>query len=153
MSPGDFTIQWRSAAPIKEALRKAPQPAPSAADADVPKERSKEDNPKDALEEPREYYVIALTGIHSGLAKRDPDSFASNIEANAELKVKGKTLQPVKVDVTGPSDAPIVLVKFSKTEPITVKDKEVEFVAKFGRAEVKKKFVLKEMVYKGKLEL
>ena len=42
---------------------------------------------------------------------------------------------------------------FPKTEAITLDDKEVEFVAKLGRIEIRRKFKLKDMMVGEKLEL
>jgi hypothetical protein len=46
-----------------------------------------------------------------------------------------------------------ILFYFPKAEPITLGDKTVEFRLIAGRTEIRKKFPLKEMEYKGKLEL
>ena len=42
---------------------------------------------------------------------------------------------------------------FPRTDPITIADKNVEFVMKTERLEVKRKFNLKKMIYNGELSL
>lgn len=42
---------------------------------------------------------------------------------------------------------------FPKTHAIELEDKEVEFVTKRGPMEIKKKFKLKDMIFKGELAL
>jgi len=46
-----------------------------------------------------------------------------------------------------------VMVIFPRTAPITAEDGEVEVILKIGSEEIGTKFPLKDMVYKGKLEL
>ncbi len=46
-----------------------------------------------------------------------------------------------------------MLIHFPKSDPITPGEKSVEFRLGTGRAEVRKKFPLKEMEYQGKLDL
>ena len=47
----------------------------------------------------------------------------------------------------------VVEFSFPRSESIVLEDREVEFVTKLGQFDVKKKFTLKDMVFKGKLEL
>lgn len=42
---------------------------------------------------------------------------------------------------------------FPRTDGYTVEDKEVEFVTKIGKVNIKRKFKFKDMVYNGKLEM
>ncbi len=73
---------------------------------------------------------------------------------NSTLTVRGK--EPVHpIDVVRPtaSGSRTLYFLFSKEPPITLDDKEVEFVTKMGPMEFKKKFKLADMVVGGKLEL
>ena len=47
----------------------------------------------------------------------------------------------------------ILLVAFSKINPLILEDQEVEFIAKLGDFSIKKKFKLKDMVLQGELAL
>jgi hypothetical protein len=72
--------------------------------------------------------------------------------ANAKLLRKGKpSLLPedVKLD---PSTGAIQFI-FPKKNPISIEEKEVTFATPFGPMRISKKFRLKDMTYKGKLEL
>jgi hypothetical protein len=56
--------------------------------------------------------------------------------------------EDVRIDESGN-----VRVFFPKTDAITLEDKEVVFGTAFGSIRVSQRFRLKDMVYKGKLEL
>jgi hypothetical protein len=43
--------------------------------------------------------------------------------------------------------------EFPKTAPITLEDKEVEFITKVGQSQIKKKFKLTDMVFGDQLAL
>ena len=60
------------------------------------------------------------------------------------------SLFPEKVERD--KDGSTILFTFPRTTPISLDDKEVEFVTRYGRMEIKHKFKLKEMVYQGRLE-
>ena len=70
------------------------------------------------------------------------------------LTPKGKgAIRPLGVELV-PSNAGVdVLIGFPRTSPIALEDQEVDLVSQIGTATVKYKFRLKEMVFKGKLEL
>jgi hypothetical protein len=133
------TIRWESAKPILDAL-KAPIP--------------------DAL---KDHYVISVTGFplnsYGGRQQQNQDSSTTQDLLD---HLKGVTfLQPKeKRDsqpgiVTQPAAGgygTTVLFGFSK-EVLALKpeDKEVTFKTSFGRLDLKAKFNLKEMMYKGEL--
>ena len=53
----------------------------------------------------------------------------------------------------GPAGTLTVVFGFPRTDPITLDDKDVEFVTTLGTPEVKQKFKLKDLVVNGELEL
>jgi hypothetical protein len=121
-------VRWESALPIREALKK----------------RS-----TDGL---ADYYILALVG---DLALADPDEDEAQRASRLDMMK-----QYTKLDRHGGAIplANIESVKkvgtlfyFSRAEPI--KDGQVTFTAKVGPVEVKCKFTVKEMMYRGKLEL
>jgi len=61
------------------------------------------------------------------------------------------SLYPEKVERD--KDGSTILFTFPRTAAISLNDKEVEFVTRFGPMEIKHKFKLKDMVYQGRLEL
>jgi hypothetical protein len=46
-----------------------------------------------------------------------------------------------------------LIFAFPRTDPITLADRDVEFVTAIGTIEIKKKFALKDLVFNGELEL
>jgi hypothetical protein len=151
------TVRWDSALPVREALFASHSP----------------DNrdTEHTLAQPDKYYVIAVIGLARGRqpAPADPDgpdSDAVNQQRTpfdmtqtrqglmnfSRLTVKGKkpiVPEDVRVDeATGR-----IQVFFPKSDPITMSDKEVYFTTTYGSIKVTQRFRLKDMTYKGKLEL
>jgi len=62
-------------------------------------------------------------------------------------------LQRVKIAPRTPQSPSGTLFYFSRVFPLTLEDKQVTFVTKVGPLEVKCKFTLKDMMYRGSLEL
>ena len=136
------TVRWESARPILEAM-KAPLPDTFA-----------------------NHYVIGVSGfpMMSGRPrsedddKRDSSAQASearldNLKSLTFLKPKDKEgLQPGLVLQQPSSGGGTYLFGFSKEMlPLTAADKEVTFTTRIGRLDVKAKFNLKEMLYRGDL--
>jgi hypothetical protein len=136
------TIRWESAKPILDAL-KAPVP--------------------DAF---KDHYVISVTGFPvTGNGSRNSrsesdDSNASLQDALDHLKsvtfLQPKTKRDVQPGIVQqPANGrygSTVLFGFSKEVlALTEEDKEVTFITEFGRLDLKAKFNLKEMMYRGEL--
>jgi hypothetical protein len=68
-------------------------------------------------------------------------------------KLERKGPGPIYLDHIEPSGGGGTLFYFSRLEPITPSNKEITFHTKMGPLEIKAKFSLKEMMYKGKLDL
>jgi len=120
-------VRWDSALPIRLALKSLPAGI--------------EDN-----------YLIALVG---DLALADPDENEGERESRVDmlkqytkLDRKGGAIPLVKIE---PVKGVGTLFYFPRSEPL--KDGQVTFVTKMGPVEVKCKFNLKEMMFRGKLEL
>jgi hypothetical protein len=121
-------VRWQSALPIREALKEKPTPAVA------------------------ENYIIALVG---DLALADPDEDEAQRQSRLDMMK-----QSTKLDKKGGS-IPLTnletvkkvgtLFYFPRAEPI--KDGQVTFTTKMGPLEVKCKFTVKDMMYRGKLEL
>jgi len=128
----DALVRWDSALPIREASRN----------------KSKDD--------PYANYILLLGGDLPMLGR------ASNDESDAEYSQRLDMLkQYTKLEKKGD---PIYLQRagyskdgalfyFERNDLITLHDGSVTFVTKLGPLDVKCKFGLKEMVYRGKLEL
>ncbi len=135
------TIRWESAKPILDALK-----APLA----------------DAF---KDHYVISVTGFpvnNDGGRSRSQgeDSDASMQDALDHLKgvtfLQPKTKRDIQPGIVQqPANGrygSTVLFGFSKEVlALKLEDKEVTFITSFGRLDLKAKFNLKEMVYRGEL--
>jgi len=121
-------VRWQSALPIREALKEKSTPGV-------------EDS-----------YIIAVVG---DLALADPDADEAQRESRLDMMK-----QYTKLDRHG-GTIPLTNIEsvkklgtlfyFPRAEPI--KDGQVTFTTKMGPIEVKCKFAVKEMMYRGKLEL
>jgi hypothetical protein len=121
-------VRWESALPIREALK------------------SKQD------QKVADFYILAVVG---DLAMADPDADEAQRESRLDM-----LKQYTKLDRHGGA-IPLsnvesvkkigTLFYFSRAEPI--KDGQVTFTTKMGPVEVKCRFTVKDMMYRGKLEL
>jgi len=163
------TVRWQSALPVREALLRRDTGVTKPDDAQVAA----------SLTAPINGYVIAVMGLpetppssrggYGGRGTdtdRDDDSSARGTNSRDDTTdhsldlVKSATYLSRKDKATlfadkaqRDKDGVTLLFTFPKTTPITLDDKEVEFVTRYGSLEVKRKFKLKDMVYQGKLEL
>ncbi len=148
-------VRWESALPVKEALLRlkfgAQMPGPG--------------DPAYTLDRSESYYVVAVVGLQMPKGKKGGKKAADGEQtgeermrdeflATTKLTRRGKpALMPEEVKVNPPEARTEVLFLFPKSDPIVAGDKEVTFNAALGPLEMKKNFKLKEMVYRGKLEL
>jgi hypothetical protein len=129
-------VRWESALPIRAAL-------------------------KEASESKSNQYVIRVTGLRT-MPRRDsggqgpnPADMQARMKEATRLERKGKDPIPASSaarDETGNSLS-LLFTFEAESDPIQLKDKEVVFVTRMGLLQMKAKFVLKDMVYQGKLEL
>ncbi len=132
-----LVITWRSAQPVRQALIRLPNGATSANVDQVP-----------LLERPA-YYTITLAGVPTRYTR------ATATAATTTFLRPGKKA-PIALAQGGmqAGGATLTLVfAFPRTDPITLDDKDVEFVTTLGTIEIKKKFNLKDLVFNGELEL
>ncbi|MEO8049668.1 MAG: hypothetical protein ABI833_04560 [Acidobacteriota bacterium] len=131
-------VRWESALPVREALKAA-----RSVDTD-------------------KYYVIALVGdIPGASVPSDDDDPAQRqrkldiLKESTRLERKDDPLelQQVKIAPRTPRSPAGTLYYFSRALPLTPEDKQVTFVTKVGPLEVKCKFTLRDMLYRGNLEL
>jgi hypothetical protein len=117
---------------------------------------------KEALPEAADYYILSVSGLPmagSGRRAKEDESDAPDAEEVA-ARIKDETrltpqhrdpILPEKIDNSSKRGA---LFYFRRdAEQLTVEHKEVTFTSKLGPLEVKAKFSLKDMLYRGKLEL
>jgi len=131
-------VRWESALPVREGMKAA---------------RS-----KDA----EENYILALIGDIPGVSvPSDDDEPAErkakldNLIENTRLERRDDPLelQQVKISPKTRLSPAGTLFYFSRVLPIMPEDKQITFVTKDGPLEVKCKFTLRDMFYRGNLEL
>jgi len=131
-------LRWQSALPVREALKAV---------------RSKDGE---------ENYILALIGDIPGVSvPSDDDEPAErkakldNLIENTRLERKDDPLelQQVRIAPKTPLSQAGTLFYFSRVLPIMPEDKQITFVTKDGPLEVKCKFTLRDMFYRGNLEL
>jgi len=122
------TVRWESALPIREALhRGAPGPLP-------------------------DDYILNVFGEVPGV---DTDSGDAALKDNTILEHKGDRIKLNRVEPAPKSSLSEdgTLFYFSRLLALKLDDKEVTFSTRLGPLVVKCKFTLKDMLYRGNLEL
>jgi len=150
-------VRWDSALPIREALLKS-QPQ------------------QDVVDQAQKDYILTVIGLvpagryrassghlatHSesdetldstGRASQDPEEMLEGLMAASALIPRDRPpIRPEDVKLDASTGA--IHLFFPRTQPITLKDKEVTFTTHFGSMTISKSFRLKEMAYRKKLEL
>ncbi|MBI1789766.1 MAG: hypothetical protein HYR60_19720 [Acidobacteria bacterium] len=137
-------IRWVSALPVRQALLKAK----------LGKEAETSPEAQKLLSEPDTHYRLALIGFPARMAQMGNERLQAELKASTSLKRKGKDpITPEAIQFAGNEESLAVIFAFPKTAPIALDDKEIEFASKVGPLEFKRKFRLKDMVYKGGLAL
>ncbi len=134
-----LTVSWRSSLPMKQALVRS----------QVGIDRPIPPDSQLLLERREEFYIVSVSGLPLSYSRATgtlkTETFLQR-EHNAPISPSSTIIQPVK-------DTLMLVFAFPRTDAITLKDKDVEFVTKLGQIEIKKKFNLKSMVFHGELEL
>jgi hypothetical protein len=133
-SPGTFhaLVRWESAKPLCAAQKRTPDLA-------------------------SQYYILALTGDFPDEARprdgEDAEATEQRLDAlRSYTKLDRKGAPPIYLDRIQPISGG-EMYYFPRLEPITPSNKEITFSTKLGPLEFKARFVLKDMLYRGKLEL
>src|SRR5437867_11788740 len=92
------------------------------------------------------YYAIGIAGLPSDVAEK-------LTEASLQFpSVPGKaTIMPAHGDFQPSGRTVAVTILFARTAPIMIDDKDVDVVLKLDEKEYRTKFILKDMVFNGKL--
>jgi hypothetical protein len=131
-------VRWESALPVREAEKAA-------------KSKDAEEN-----------YILSIVGDIPGVGVPSDDDEPSerkakmdNLIENTRLERRDDPLelQQVKIAAKTPLSPAGTLFYFSRVLPIVPEDKQVTFFTKVGPLEVKCKFTLRDMLYRGNLEL
>ena len=143
----NLIVRWQTALPVAQALVKTQYGSEAATSPDAQKR----------LQPETTAYVIWVSGLSGNMRPRD-DAGKKELLSQTTLSAKDKDSIAAEDIVYGGGgrggfgnfDAHFV---FPRKTAFTVDDKEVDFVAKFGKTVVKAKFKLKDMVVNGKLDL
>lgn len=163
-------VRWHSALPVKQALVRSNLGAEGG---------PLNDEMTKFLGREETHYIVSVSGLPSRLSRvaENPE----RLKQTAKLQRKNKEpIEPEKVEVQVSETAVDLYFLFPRSDPIELTDKDVELVMKLGGGpppgagggegepqaqdggqrggggrpiELKKKFKLKDMVYKDKLEL
>jgi hypothetical protein len=135
------TVRWDSALPVREALSHSQAPAAS-----LINEHATSD------------YILTVLGLvpaNTAGAAEHPANDPGQIEgfiANSRLMPRGEpAIVPENARIDSATGA--VHLFFPRTHAIRAEDKEVMFLTRFGSVRIQKKFRLKDLTYKGRLEL
>jgi len=132
-NPGEFhaVARWESARPIYSAL-------------------------KTHNEDASQFYIIALIGDLPDLGGASDDETSARQQRSQMMreatKLERKGESPIYLDHVQPVNGGD-LFYFSRLEPIKPSGKDITFTTRMGPLEIKAKFSLKDMMYRGKLEL
>jgi len=122
------TVRWESALPVREALQRG-------APGELPED-----------------YILNVFGEVPGA---DPDSGFASLKENTTLEHKGDQIKLNRIELAPGNSVSEAgtLFYFSRLLALKLEDKEAIFTTKLGPLKVKCKFTLKDMLYRGNLEL
>jgi hypothetical protein len=122
------TVRWESALPVREAL-----------------------HPGSPGELPEDY----ILNVFGEVPGAEPDSGFAILKDNTTLEHKGDRIKLNRVELAPGNSVSEAgtLFYFSRLLALKLEDKEAIFTTKLGPLKVKCKFTLKDMLYRGNLEL
>jgi hypothetical protein len=132
--PGTLVVRWESASPVRTAELLAHEMGAPDWDGD--------------------YYVVAVYDVPD-MPSAGGNALTAELRRTALLKREAKKdLHPSRVDLLpyGHGLAKVVYF-FLKSNPISLDDRRIEFVAQIGRLSLVQHFLTEEMRLQGKLEL
>lgn len=141
-----FIVRWQTAMPVKQALMKNKYGAEAAGSEEA----------KKFLAQEEKNYVVVLQGLPKMLAgaAAQGENGVEKFKQGIALQRKGK--QPIlaeKLQIVPQEKTVDLYILFPRADAISIEDKEVEFVCKMPRSDVKQKFKLKDMMFQDKLAL
>lgn len=108
-----------------------------------------------------QYYIVTVSGSNRDQWPEDSEGSETRKQLEGQLKQvtelvrkRKDPLHPERLEVLDKEGQRTVVFLFSRTpEPLTLEDKEVTLVSAGGAVPFRVRFPLKEMVYRGKLDL
>ena len=138
-----LVFRWASAKPLRQArmIRKL---GPDEADSEQARQMLADDK----------FYTLEITGIPSMVAFKGAQLLQDELNRSAALlTTTGRTLRPEATYVRVTGATLTITVRFPREKPITLGDKQVDFIGHGGPIKFNQRFKLKQMVYEGELEL
>lgn len=139
-----LTIRWSSALPIRQAIALDRWGRDGLDDPEAVRFLNRE--------EPD--YVLEIFGIPVIMAPQGARRLEAELLSTAGLFVKGRSpIRATSAHVPELGEHLSAELRFPRLDPISIDDGTVEFTAEAGPMNIAKKFKLKPMVYRGRLEL
>ena len=136
-------VRWMSALPVKQALVRS----------SMSSEQQMDERTQQFLKRAETHYLVAVSDIPARMVNASEGTERFVQAARIERGNHGEPLAPERVEARPERNRMTLYFFFPRTNPITLEDKNVEFVLNAEQLEIKRKFKLQEMVYQGKLEL
>ena len=135
-----ISIIWASATPVRLAVLKLQSRPNTPTEGEI-----------ERVSKQRENYVIAVAGF----GPPDNDTDLAALAAQATLAVHGKAPEAAETcTYRRIGSADVYFFRFPRARlPISLDDRQAEFKAHFGQAELKQRFELRSMEYQGQLAL
>ncbi len=137
-------LRWHSALPIKQAIARL-------------RYKDKVETSEEAakvLDREESAYIVGIIGMPGPAAFYQPDTLKSGAQLRIENLPPIQAVQILTDQEVGKTNFYLVFPKLEDgAHRIRLEDKNVEFFLKTDSIEIKRKFMLKDMVYFGNLEL
>jgi len=137
-------ICWQSAPAVRQAL----------VISRLGREKADSDEARKFLSQELPGYIIEVLDLPAAMARIPQERLTEIAKSNTSLRIKDKDpIAAAALQAVSRDKFVDLYFVFPKNSPISLEDKEVEFVSSVGRLEIRKKFKLKDMVVGDKLEL
>ncbi len=139
-----INVRWSSALPVRQAT----------ALTKFGREGLEEPGAKELLEDRPKFYVLEISGVPAAVAYSGIPVMQADLYRDLRLVTgRGRAIRPESVYITPKGATLNIAIRFRKHPPITLKDKTLEIRIQYDLLKIKRKWKLREMVYRGKLEL
>jgi len=139
-----LTVRWSSALPVRQALLIDRFGRGGVGKAEARRLLAREE----------EDYVIEVFGIPYMVVRDKAKQFEAEIRESAVVyRKRGGRIEPEAVTMPPYGEHLAATLRYPRRDPIGLEDEEAEFHAQAGPLTINRKFKLKSMVYRGRLEL
>lgn len=139
-----LTIRWSSALPIRQALALERWTREGLDDAEA----------REFLERREPDYVIEIFGLPARMVPKGTRWLEAELSGSAQLSMRGRRpIRAAGASVPEHGEHLSAQLRFPRDDSISPEDGTLEFAAAAGPMKIETKFKLKDMVYRGRLEL